>query len=106
MIWYSQQIRCLDHPPNILLELVGKYNHPQTIKDGQSIIEIIVKRIDAMDSSNVSKLCYSKNPSSFGMIEEYIDPELIRAKYIHIISRITRNVAKKKFTDLTFDNIS
>jgi len=89
MIWYSQNIGCLDHPPEAI-ELRGIYNHPPS--DLPTIqIELIINN----DHFEV----YSKNPS-MQFYNEYPESEDILTKYNHIISKLYNIIQSKTLQQL------
>lgn len=100
MIWYQENISCKNNPSNISLRLIGVFNHPSNKQSDQSVIEVFLLSTDTTTLEQRSVLLYHKDPNMLVLPDEYIDPDLILAKYNNIIVRYTAKIAKSEISSL------
>jgi len=97
MIWHEQSLELTDGSN---LRVVGIFNHPANLHPDQYIIQIIL-----VDQSN-TKTLFGKNPSMMVQPDEYMDPSIIKQKYIRqfdkCVQKIQRQVADKKLASELF----
>lgn len=98
MIWHEQS---LDLTDGSSLRVVGIFNHPANLRPDQYIIQIILE-----DQNNNTKTLFGKNPSMMILPDEYMDPSIVKQKYIRqfdkCVQKIRRQVADKKLASELF----
>lgn len=91
MIWYNQEIHCLEQPEDIALYIVGLFDVN---------ISTITIKLEIHRDKITSRILVSKTISSLGYSQEP-NPDDINYKYCGKIAKYTKNAEKA-----TFDSIS
>lgn len=100
MIWYQQEVTCQGKPDHIVVQLVGRYNHPLNLQPDQSIIEISVNKLDNNTGLSHKTILFKKNPSTLLQPDEYIDPDMIKSKYAVVIPKLIRKINKSDISNI------
>jgi len=98
MKWYQKELHIKDHPSECILTLMGVYNHPDS--NIPTTIQIILNINNMTTGDNKNIVLYSKNPSVLIAPDDFVDPDMILAKYHRNIQKCITKVEKQTLNDI------
>jgi hypothetical protein len=88
MIWYNEEIKVPDQPPDIIIQLVGSYepvSHPA--------IQIVLRVTNIPDA-----VLFSHHPS--GLCHEEPSDDQVKARYLCKLAKIYSRLVKTPYNEL------